>query len=75
MTQVTSAQARIRVNGQDEPLHAPTVAALLAEKEVPSEMRGIAVALNGCVVPRSDWTNTALTAGDTVEIVLARQGG
>ena len=75
MTQVASAPARIRVNGQEEPLHARTVAALLAEKEVPSEMRGIAVALNGRVVPRSDWTDTALTAGDTVEIVLARQGG
>ena len=37
--------------------------------------RGIAVALNGSVVPRSAWADTTLKPGDNVEIVRARQGG
>jgi sulfur carrier protein len=68
-------QANIRVNGQDEPLAAPTLSALLAEKAVDTSQRGIAVALNGAIVPRSAWAQTQLHAGDNVEIVRARQGG
>ena len=65
----------IRINGQDEPLTAPTLAALIAERGVTPEGKGVAVAFNGALVRRADWANTMLQAGDTVEIVLARQGG
>jgi sulfur carrier protein len=65
----------IRINGQDEPLTVPTLAALIAERGVAPEGKGIAVAFNGSLVRRTDWANTPLRAGDTVEIVLARQGG
>jgi sulfur carrier protein len=71
----TAVQANIRVNGQDEPLAAATLSALLAEKAVDTSQRGIAVALNGAIVPRSAWAQTQLRAGDNVEIVRARQGG
>ncbi len=37
--------------------------------------RGVAVAVNSEIVPRSAWTATHLTAGDTVEILHAVQGG
>jgi sulfur carrier protein len=69
------AEALIRVNGESEPLAAATLAALLAEKAVDTEQKGIAVALNGAVVPRTAWPQTELKAGDSVEIVRARQGG
>ena len=52
-----------------------TLAALLAEKALDTGQRGIAVALNGEVVPRAAWPQTKLRAGDSVEIVRARQGG
>jgi len=65
----------IRVNGASEPLTAATLEQLLLEKEVDTGQRGIAVALNGAVVPRTAWRNTALKPGDSVEIVRARQGG
>ncbi|MEW6449923.1 MAG: sulfur carrier protein ThiS [Pseudomonadota bacterium] len=65
----------IRINGQDEPLTAPTLSALIAERGVTPEGKGIAVAFNGALIRRADWANTPLRAGDTVEIVLARQGG
>jgi sulfur carrier protein len=74
MTQ-TTLNAQIRVNGQDEPLTATTLAALLAEKTLDVGQKGIAVALNGAVVPRAEWPTTQLNAGDSVEIVRARQGG
>jgi sulfur carrier protein len=68
--------AEIRVNGASEPLGAPrTLEALLAEKAGDTDQRGIAVALNGAVVPRAAWRDTALHPGDSVEIVRARQGG
>ena len=70
-----TAQALIRVNGESEPLAAATLAALLAEKAVDTGQRGIAVALNGAVVPRAAWPQTHLRPGDSVEIVRARQGG
>jgi sulfur carrier protein len=66
----------IRVNGQSEPLGAErTLDALLAEKTADTSQRGIAVALNGAVVPRAAWDKTVLRAGDNIEIVRARQGG
>ena len=68
-------QTNIRVNGQDEPLAVATLAALLEEKAVDTGQRGIAVALNGAIVPRAAWPQTRLSAGDSVEIVRARQGG
>jgi sulfur carrier protein len=65
--------ATIRVNGEPEMLAAATIAALLDEMEI--DARGVAVALNGAVVPRAAWRETRLSPGDAVEIVRARQGG
>jgi sulfur carrier protein len=66
----------IRVNGESEPLGGnTTLEALVAEKAIDTAQRGIAVALNGAVVPRAAWPGTALHPGDSVEIVRARQGG
>ena len=65
----------IRVNGESEPLVAATIEVLLGEKAVDTGQRGIAVALNGAVVPRAAWAATPLKPGDNVEIVRARQGG
>jgi len=65
----------IRVNGEREPFAAATLETLLAEKAVDTAQRGIAVALNGAVVPRAAWPATRLSPGDSVEIVRARQGG
>ena len=37
--------------------------------------KGVAVAVNGEVVPRSEWSSTTLCNDDRVEVVTARQGG
>ena len=74
MTQ-TEAPTNIRVNGRDERLAVVTLAALLEEKAVDTGRRGIAVALNGAIVPRAAWSQTALHPGDSIEIVRVLQGG
>ena len=64
----------IHVNG--EPTETPpgtTVAELVAERGAPD--RGVAVAIDGEVVPRTQWERTALEADAAVEIVMAVQGG
>lgn len=65
----------IQLNGKAEPLAAATIAALLEEKDIEMNMRGIAIAVNGAVVPRAAWPVTRLATGDVVEIVRALQGG
>ena len=75
MNDQQTAAPNISVNGETEPFAAATLAQLLDEKAVDTGQRGIAVALNGAVVPRAAWRGTALKPGDSVEIVRARQGG
>lgn len=36
---------------------------------------GVAVAVNGEVVPRSEWRETSLEEADKVEVLVASQGG
>jgi sulfur carrier protein len=64
----------ILVNGDSTPIPPDaTVAALVAA--LTQAERGVAVALNGEVVPRSAWAGTGLTDGDRVEVLTAAQGG
>jgi len=74
-TAMIQAASQIRVNGQDELLEVATLAALLQEKAVDTGKRGIAVAVNGAIVPRTAWAQTTLRAGDRIEIVRVLQGG
>ena len=44
-------------------------------RQVSDRETGIAVALNGDVVPRGDWSSTTVHGGDRVDVVTAVQGG
>jgi sulfur carrier protein len=68
-------EARIKVNGATLPWRDATLLALLAESGIDAAARGIAVARNGALVPRSHWAVTALAAGDEIEIIKAISGG
>jgi sulfur carrier protein len=46
-----------------------------AEVDHPPGGPGIAVALNGEVVPRSAWSTTSLDDNDRLEVLGASQGG
>ena len=65
----------IKINGVTEELAVATVAALLEARGIAAGARGVAVALNGSVVPRATWAETKLSAGDAVEIIKAMSGG
>ncbi len=64
----------ITVNGVDRPGRPGlTVAALVAELDL--QPRGIAVAVDGEVVRRSEWASTAVPDRARVDVVTAMQGG
>jgi len=63
----------IHVNGKDDTFLDESVEALLSRLGI--EQRGIAVALDGEVVRRSEWTSTVVRDGSSVEIVTAAAGG
>ena len=42
---------------------------------VESRARGVAVAVNGEIVPRADWPRHCVDDGDRVEALSAMQGG
>ncbi len=65
----------VLVNGSDRHVPAATTLADLVAEMAPEVRRGIAVAVNGAVVPRSEWGRTAVSAGDRVEVLTASQGG
>ncbi len=41
----------------------------------PGEVRGVAVAVNDEVIPKREWADFIIGAGDRVEVVTAKQGG
>ncbi len=53
----------------------PTVQTVVARLDVGGERRGVAVAVDAEVVPRSQWEHRRLREGDHVEVVTAIQGG
>jgi sulfur carrier protein len=66
---------RLQVNGLEAEVSATTVAELLAAQGIDPATRFLAVAVNGAVVRRPEWTSRRLAAGDEVEIVRPLSGG
>jgi sulfur carrier protein len=64
---------RIIVNGAQRDVEVDDLAALVAQ--LTEARRGVAVAVNGEVVPRSAWPGAPLRDGDRVEVLTAAQGG
>ena len=65
----------ITINGEQHTLEQELVLLSLLEQACGSNLEGIAVAINGALIPRSAWPNTTLESGDDVEIVQATSGG
>ena len=62
------------VNGEAQVLEGPLSVDGLVDR-LALERRGLAIAVNGEVVPRSTWPARPLTDGDQVEILTIAQGG
>ena len=65
----------VRVNGEPRALEDGVTVAEVVHELVESAERGVAVALDGEVVPRSEWSQTRLADGQHVEVLRAVQGG
>jgi sulfur carrier protein len=65
----------IRVNGTPRDEVPGTLLELVRAEGIDPDRRGLAVAVNGRVVPRDTWPATELAAGDAVEIVKPFAGG
>ena len=66
----------ILLNGEPAEIDAgETVAAALARLGVAEQPRGIAVAVDGEVVPRAEWASFALRDDARMEVLTAMQGG
>jgi sulfur carrier protein len=67
---------KVTVNGDRRELPAgATVASVVAALPNAPEGRGVAVAVEGEVVPRAQWPDVELREGARVEVVVAVQGG
>lgn len=70
----TVSDLALTVNGEHRRVPAgTTVAALVESFGVPA--RGVAVAVDREVVPRSSWADVTITEGACVEVVTAAPGG
>ena len=66
----------VLLNGEPRALpEGATVEAAVHESGAPEEGRGVAVAVDGEVVPRGEWSATVLRGGQQVEVLHAVQGG
>jgi sulfur carrier protein len=65
----------IYVNGDPRERAGATIAELLADLGVEPGARGVAVAVEGEVVPRAEWPRRRVNEGERVEALSAMQGG
>jgi sulfur carrier protein len=64
------------LNGTQQELpDGATVESAVIATGAPADGRGVAVAVDGEVVPRGEWSNTPVEEGQQVEVLHAVQGG
>ena len=67
---------RVVLNGAEADLaKGATVQAAIDTLDLPAAGRGVAVAVDAEVVPRTEWETHELTEGARVEVLRAIQGG
>ena len=64
---------KVIVNGAARDVDVVSVEGLV--EQLTAARRGVAVAVNGEVVPRSSWPAARLRDGDRIEVLTAAQGG
>jgi len=66
---------RVRVNGDERELAPGTTVDGVVRSLGTEPARGVAVAVDGAVVPRSAWERTLVAEGQELEVLRAVQGG
>ncbi len=70
------ASVAFTLNG--EPVEVPqgaTIAEVVAALTAEDDPKGVAVAVDRCIIPRSEWASTPARPGTVVEVVSAAAGG
>jgi sulfur carrier protein len=66
----------IAVNGESSDVEAgETVAGVLSGLGLETDAAGVAVAVDGVVIPRGEWRSFVLAEDARVEVLTAMQGG
>lgn len=65
----------IYLNGEPRERQGATISELLSDLGVEAGARGVAVAVDGEVVPRAEWPERRVNEGERVEALSAMQGG
>lgn len=63
------------LNGQSIEIERNDLISLLDQQGIDHTRSGIAIAVNGDVIPRKRWSEHVLEANDQVEVITAMQGG
>jgi sulfur carrier protein len=65
----------ITINNQEKVLTSQSTVQQLLDMEMPNKQKGIAVAVNNTVIPKTNWATHYLKANDSILIIKATQGG
>ena len=65
----------VTINGERRELREPVTVEAAVRAAGAADGRGVAVALDGEVVPRGEWASTEVRDGQQVEVLRAVQGG
>jgi sulfur carrier protein len=65
----------VTLNGERLELSEPATVEVAVQAAGAPEGRGVAVAIDGEVVPRGEWATTEVRDGQQVEVLHAVQGG
>lgn len=66
---------QVQLNSQPFDIEEHSTLIQLLEQIKKANKTGIAIALNGTVIAKSQWEQTKLSVNDTITIITATQGG
>lgn len=66
---------KVTINGEEIKTEAVTINELIRQQNLEGGGKGIAIAINGSVIPKERWHEHHLNEEDDIEIVRATQGG
>ena len=64
---------KININNKETTTGAATLSELAATLHLPD--KGVAIAVNNIMIPRTEWANSPLRDGDDIVILKAFSGG
>lgn len=64
---------KVKINNEEHITEAATIARLAEELSLPE--RGVALAVNNKVVPRTEWASAPVSEGDSITVIKAAFGG